>query len=357
MNSMPRTGRGSKKVWQLPNDMSTHLLEASIRGLNLSPGWSAPEPFTECAEVADVSIHLAGFSATSPDGVLVTGSAASTICSPVARAYFELIERAAVIDCLARPRDHYRALDEDGNLVETLDHSDVFPESPEPDRWQYSRSNGIAAAPTFARAHSAARMELVERDRVLRSWFGGTAPRRLVGLRAGQRVFADSQYAVELYSFSEESTERGVSAVVGMFAFPKCDTVPFVVGTGAGTSLFTAVRRAARECVQRLGFLWGEPIPTVPPGFEPTPLYHQELYLCPSMQPRLRAWLDGRHQAGRTPAPRTSHRRYVDLTPEHLRSRIRVVKALPAGELPLTFGRPSPARAQDHESYGVHPIA
>jgi len=276
----------------------------------------------------------------------------------VTRAFFELLERAAVVDRLACPRDAYEALDENGIPVGRLGHTEVFPESPEPERWQYSRSNGVAAAPTFARARLAARLELVERDRVLRSWFGGVAPRRLHRIRAGHRVFADHLYSVELYSFPENRAEGGRRDVVGMFAFPKCETVPFVVGTGAGPSSFSAVRRATRECVQRLGFLWGEPIPAAPPGFEPTPLYHQELYLCPSMQPRLRAWLNGHHDRSHAKStPSTEHPCYVDLTPEHLLSRIRVLKALPAGELPLTFGRRPAFCENDAESYGVHPIA
>lgn len=342
---------------QPPNEMlPKHSREDSSFGLQLPPGWSPPEPFEECAEISGTSIRLAGFSSISPDGKLVTGSAASTSSSPAARAFFELLERAAVIDRLACPRDFYEALDEHGIPVGRLSHGEVFPESPDPERWQYSRSNGVAAAPTFARARLAARMELVERDRVLRSWFGGSAPRRLFGLRTAQRIFDDRLYSVELYSFPEGPAERARGAVVGMFAFPKCETVPFVVGTGAGPSLFSAVRRATRECVQRLGFLWGEPIPAVPPAFEPTPLYHQELYLCPSMQPRLRSWLSGHHHRGRSVPASTRRPCYVDLTPEHLLSRIRVVKALPAGELPLTFGLQPPSWEWD-ESYGVHPIA
>jgi hypothetical protein len=48
---------------------------------------------------------------------------------------------------------------------------------------------------------------------------------------------------------------------------------------------------------------------------------------------------------------------FADLTPEHLLSRLWVVKALPRDELRLTFGRNHPDVEARRQRHGVHPIA
>jgi hypothetical protein len=81
------------------------------------------------------------------------------------------------------------------------------------------------------------------------------------------------------------------------------------------------------------------------------------------MQPRLRAWLDGEHTSMRCPssAPPAGDRPAnpcADLTPPQLADRVWVAKAIPWGELPLTFGRGNPdLLVEAPEPLRVHPIA
>ena len=53
---------------------------------------------------------------------------------------------------------------------------------------------------------------------------------------------------------------------------------------GARCEVHEAVAAATCECLQRLGFLWGEAIPQDLPAFAPTPDLHQEYYLHPPHQ-------------------------------------------------------------------------
>jgi hypothetical protein len=119
------------------------------------------------------------------------------------------------------------------------------------------------------------------------------------------------------------------------------------------------MRTAERECLQRLAFLWGEPIPKELPAFETSPSFHQDFYLCPQSHGLLRAWLSGQHDEGAPSATRVPTRKsgFANLTPEHLRGQIWVVKALPVSELPLAFGRRHPGIAARLQRRGVHPIA
>jgi hypothetical protein len=162
-----------------------------------------------------------------------------------------------------------------------------------------------------------------------------------------------------VYRFPDATRADASSVeVAGVFAFPKRDMVPLAFGTAASSTLAEAVARAWQECVQRLAFLWGEAIPTDVPQFEPTPSYHQDLYLCPRMHGRLRAWLEGGHQKDvscEASAP-PGDNPFADLTPEHLRGKISVVKALPLSELQLAFGRHCPGIEPRLQRGSVHPI-
>lgn len=337
-------------------DAALETLRRLKEELPLAPHWGPIEPFVESVEVDGLLLHSVGLHAASDRGADATGSAATRTEPPMERAYFELLERTAILDAMSRERE-VSVIDDLGKQLGSARRDLVFPETPCPEQWRYSLSNGVAAARTIERATKAARAELVERDSVLRSWFGGKAP-----TRHAPRSLTDwcprNTYDVEIYSFENDGPSAEL-VVAGVFAFPRCAETPLVYGLGAARDLDQAIQRAGGECQQRLAFLWGEALPAEVPAFAPTASYHQELYLWPASHTRLRAWLCGEHAHGAplVAKPSRASSRFVDLTPEHLISRAWVVKALPQSEFQLTFGRGHPDVPPALQRYGVHPIA
>src|SRR5690606_37386684 len=99
----------------------------------------------------------------------VAGSAAGLGAFPVRRAYFELLERSAVLDAIATPRVAYPVLDARGAPTAECARDRVFPEVHD-SSWAYSKSNGVAVGPDWPSACRAARAELFERHAVLGAW-------------------------------------------------------------------------------------------------------------------------------------------------------------------------------------------
>jgi hypothetical protein len=314
----------------------------------------------DAVNVPGLTLNLVGLLARAEDGREALGSAGARDELPIARAYFELFERIAVLDAQARPRERYMAWRADGER-ESLSFAEVFPEAPAGAAYQYSRSNGVAAGPTVQQACEAASAELVERDRLLRAWYGQALPVRCSLPDDAAFTALEPWYEFEAYSFPSRIQRTGEFSVAAVFGFPKLSEVPLVFGTAAGTTHARALNGAQRECLQRWGFLWGERIPSAAPAFSPTADYHQEFFLWPAMHATVRCFLSGAHSgldrlgviAERSEAPH----RFVDLSPA---TGARVVRAVPgpSAELPLTFGRGHPsARGALPESLCVHLLA
>jgi hypothetical protein len=334
---------------------------ASLRAeFPLAARWRAPEVFTETLALGGLEFGLVGLCAESTDGRQVTGSAGSVQDSALIRAYFELSERAALLDAYDGSDYRFRTFDATGQPLGYARRSELFPESPAPEEWQFSKSNGAAAGASWADACSRARWELIERDRVLGAWEGETAPCRLPSMLCGMPRELEQYYDFEAYGFPSSHAPRAFACeVAGVFGFPKMKAAPLVYGFGARATSAEAISAAAVECLQRLGFLWGESIPESEPPFAPTPEFHQEYFLHPKRHIELLAWLKGAHHAPRramTPIGETGQaRRFVDLTPRGLRQKLAVVKALPQGERPLRFGR-FPHGSGRVRELGFHPI-
>jgi hypothetical protein len=342
-------------------------LERLVAEFPLPSNWEPPALFLHTTNIRGVDIHLAGLTAVDRAGQVVTAGAGQLAGSPVARAYFELVERVSIVEAMSGQRSHreYVISDARGHHIGTGSHGTVFPSSSEQTRWQYAKSNGVAVGRAWADACQRARWELTERDRVLRSWYGEVEPVRITipdGLVPGE--LAD-EYDLEAYSF-HESAELDIASpgirVAGLFGFPKTERVPLTCGFGARDSLPDALVAATLECIQRLGFLWGEEIPQAEPRFSPTPDFHQDFFLHPPSQRRLRDWLAGGHGCFRgqlTFQRADSHRPgFVDLTLHALRGKLFAAKAIPSGELPLTFGYGHPRiRGDLPTALSVHPIA
>jgi ribosomal protein S12 methylthiotransferase accessory factor YcaO len=328
-------------------DDPAEILRQLLARYPLPPSWRTPELFSDVTTVAGVRVHAVGCCSEHPSGASVTGSAASLAGPDTARAYFELLERSAVMDAIRRDAVHAVRL-RDGTWGGRLSAAEIFPQSPEPEVWRYARSNGVALGLDHAEACTRAEWELIERDRILRSWHGETRP---AAVQEPLAVAALPPALVEVYEFraclfppGDDDCAPDGAAVAGVFGFPRQERAPLIFGFGARAGAGDALGAAGRECIQRLAFLWGEDIPAGDPPFAPTAEFHQEYFLQPRRHQTLQHWLShGRHDAAR-PVPRAPlasarGRGFADLTPAALRGKIAIVKALPRAELPLCFGR------------------
>lgn len=314
------------------------------------------ETFFETVSVNGVDIHLAGI-ATELRGECATGSAAALDCAPVLRSYMELVERLSILAAFRKERTHFTLRDRSGKAGVSVASDIVFPLNPEPSSWRWARSSGVAVGSTWEVASARARLELVERDRVLRSWYGQSKP-ELVAIANGIiPPGLDALYSFEAYSFGPLDD----IAVAGLFGFSRAASVaPTLLGFAARHDLSSALEAAFRESLQPLGFLLGEDLPATVPEPSATPDFHQDYFLFPPHAELLHTWLRGEHSrhTGALIASLPSEPDYVDLTPAALRSELFVAKAIPAGHVPLAFGPTHPlASGALPAELRVHPIA
>jgi hypothetical protein len=337
------------------------VLDRLLAEFSLPEGWSFAPPFMEVATVLGVDFFLCGFLAQRADGLEVTGSAADFRVAPVERAFFETLERIATVQADAEG-GMANLVDAEGHFLGRVDVSELFPKSTEPQTYVFAKSNGMAIHRDRHKAIQSAFNELVERDRILRSWFGGPAPQ----VFAEPGFVPDAQlaagYNFSSYLFSNETAHGSEIAVAGFFGFPIDPKFPLVYGFGAASAPELAAAKARDGGLQRLGFLWGEELPTVEPDFSPTGLFHQELYLNSIFsEKKLGHWLSGGHvRTMPIQWPRLAQAAaagYADLTPSVWQGRLSVIKAVDPKLLPLFFGRAfhgSPALGDLGET--VHPI-
>jgi hypothetical protein len=297
----------------------------------LPPHAGALDMFTECVEIDELRVYVVGLSVVLANGSLVTGAAASLVAPPRERSYFELLERLAL----------------SGEGVE-LDAAGVA----------RSKSNGVALNDGFERAARRAQLELIERDRVLRSWYGGARPRILRGVRAWPGSL-ERHYDLEVCCFEEGiDREEGGVQVVGIIAFPRDPSVPLSMGFGARDSLEEALDAAVAELLQQIAFGWGEPVPSVPPQAVPSPEFHLDFYAYPPHSELLAAWLAGAHEGMGPALPRAAGEfRFIDITPTWMGRGLRVVRATHPAAIPLVFGLGHPWFPDLPECMRVQPIA
>jgi hypothetical protein len=285
------------------------------------------ESFLQRVTVGELELFMVGLVAGAGP-TMATGAAAAAGGFPIERAYFELIERSSLLAARASQAP----------LLER-------------DR----AGNGVALHRSWAEACDAALCELIERDRVLRSFAGEVKPARLALGGASFAAAIEEHYSVEAYGFDPRRRKLRHRAA-GVFLWPRRPDLPLVYGFAAARDVGAAQASAAREALQRLAFLWGEALPSSPPSAAASPDYHQEHYLYPAHHPRLRTWLAGRPGSRRMRFERGfdgERARFIDLTPDDLSGGLVVAKACAAAARPLIFGRPGPATAGTHP----HPLA
>jgi hypothetical protein len=300
--------------------------------------WSKPEFIHDIIKINNVPIEIVGLSSKNKQNQEVTGSAGgytyklSNVFN-LPRAYYELLERTTIIDSI-----------NSGKLI-----------LPTP---QHSKSNGIAAGTTPLSTQDSARFELIERDSILRSWFGQIKPKEY------ENVYTYIAFPKELNEFYEfkfytfTNKINNLTEVVGVFGFPKKLKYPLVYGFGADRFLEDAAYKAERECIQRLGFLWNEEIPKSKPKAYVSPMFHQDYFLYPKNHKKIINWLDGKTENYLGEYEKKNPEfRYIDLTPKHLRGKMHVVKAECNDCLPLIFGGGDYYGENIPKKLRVHPIA
>lgn len=331
-------------------------LEHSLHARPLPDGWTPAECLEDSVVVDGVELFRAGWASTSRTGLEVTGSAADREPESRRRAHFELLERIATVEAIEQVQSHLSIFDVDKEVVGTTSRSEAFPESEQPERWRFARSNGVALHRGWEAACDHARAELVERDRVLRSWYGGAAP---ILVEVPPALATAGSY--DWQAFVVPASEAGwcVDVVVaGVVGFPKRGERPLVMGYGAAKDHASALAKAEREALQSLAFLWDESVPSAPPPLTPSALGHLEWWLYPGHHELLRRWLAGENAKLESSLGGTEGDErivFVDLTPSWLSDDYKVVKALSTRAAPLKFGdAPTPERVPD--TLRVHPI-
>jgi hypothetical protein len=336
----------------VPND-STSITTSCV--FPLLDGWTLSEAVDDAVTADGIALRRAGVASRKTDGTELTGSAASLDGAPIERARYELLERMATVDAISGMTVDWKVWSSERTPRGVVSSAEAFPESACPERWRFARSSGVALHCDWDSACKAAREELAERDRVLRSWYGETVPAPVEA--PAQLVVASSyEWSAFLLPAPERSWSEDV-VVAGVIGFPRCD-VPLVLGYGAGTAADVALRKAVGEALQSLAFLWGEPAPQAEPELSPSALGHLEWWLYPGHHDQLKRWLDGQHARyatnERTQTVTQRETTYLDLTPKGL-DRHRVVKAMSPAALPLAFGA-CPFGEHLPSSLRVHPI-
>jgi hypothetical protein len=324
----------------------------------LPEGWSAPERVEDAVDADGARLFRVGLASSSVYGEAV-GSAADWISSPAERSAYELLERIALLEAAAAPESLWTTRAAGGDSIGVVRGSEVFPASPEPTRWTHARSSGVALHVDWKNACIRAEQELIERDRLQRSWLGEIVPRVVPLDPLPLPLSSTRSYDWRAYSFPANYDDGTGIDVVGIFGFPTTPNAPLVFGYGARHSPERALEAAVSEAAQLLAFLWGEPIPDALPEPGPTPMAHLERFQFPPMHERLRRWLGGGHRAYRgglpTPAPMAHATRFVDLTPSWSKGRFAVARAIGGAALPLTFGR-APVFGHLPDDLCMHPI-
>ncbi|MBL8741910.1 MAG: YcaO-like family protein [Myxococcales bacterium] len=324
----------------------------------LPDGWAPPQLIHDSIAAAGLLLHRVGVATQAPTGEEVTGAAVETGAAPIARGFYELLERVSTMEAIAASASFTTRL-ENGDSTGATSPREIFLESADPSRWRYARSNGVAIHDSWARACERALLELIERDRVLRAWYGETSP-IAIEMPSGTALDGLNHYDLHAVSFPRPphvELGRGIE-VVGVFGFPEQTEAPLLLGFGARRTRAEALGAAATECLQALGFLWGEAFPVERPALGPTPSAHAEALLYPPHHGALRRWLEEGHGRFRRPGserPTEGATTFTDLTPCWLRGMF-VAKATSPQALPLAFGD-SPFVQHLPTELRAHPIA
>jgi hypothetical protein len=338
------------------------LMDTYAQTYPLPPGWRLAEKLMETHTCGVISVDLLGLIAQSAQAphTQVTASAGSIQGDAngiAVRAYFELLERVALLDALAQPAQMHKVFTLTGQEMQTRSLAELFPESPRPAEWVYAKSNGVAAHTERDQACWRAYKELAERAIILRSWYGRVAPCTRCPLALLPSALSKQMDAQKLSLYEFSTPSDGISCIG---AFIKVPQGFWAYGFASAKRSEAAALAAVEEAFQRLGFLADETVVEALPEFSPTPDYHQEYYLSAIGTERIEQWLQGAFfgEAGEIskPLPEYNQCFFVDLTPASLQGKCYVIKAFHQDITPLAFGfYPHYRRRGENDSF-PHPI-
>lgn len=318
-------------------DMMPNQLQQPI----LPQKWKIEEEVSDHLQFSDVSLFRCGMTA-SGQGKMISASAAGLsqdMSNVHARCSYELMERISILQALANEEGFFSIYDLSASKIGELKTHDCFHQSPHPDLWQYAKSNGVAAGRSFQDSALRAAAELVERDRILRSWYSNSAPKNLSQSAPAELTFLSEHFDFRVVKFTDDFE---FFQVVAVFGFPRNGERPMIFGFGCSASLDAALSKASSEFLQRLCFLWEEVLPEITPDFSPSPHFHQEHYLYPLNQVEIKNWLNGESNIVPVPTIGLKDFHFVDLTPVDQRGKLCVLKAIHPRLIHLTFGRWNP---------------
>lgn len=327
--------------------------------------WTVTETFRNQVTIERLNIILDGISATHATYGDVVGSAAYLQMQPTNESWFELLERITIVEAIGSGLERFRLRDpKSGQAKGFLARTLIFPETHMEAKglYQFAKSNGVALDMTWERACQKAAFELLESHLVLNSWLGVTRPVDVPAPSAPSVTKLSRIYDVRWISFGQQNADCFASPVhaCGVFLFPKDNQMhPLAFGLGAELRLEEALLKAEREAIQRLGSLWGKEIPRQVSELTPSPLCHQEYYLCPENHPVILDWLDGlfAKSAEALPPSETATLAFADLSMGQPRQ-FQVAKAYSNAVIPLIFGTwPERGFSRLDRRRQLHPIA
>lgn len=329
-------------------------LDTVASSFPLSAHWQTPQIFSDKLALGDLEISMLGISAAGVKSGGVSASAVSLQGPPLKRAWFELVERSAILDFFAAMPTELEVF-EFGGRSERWPVAKVFGGETETSR--LSKSNGVASHTQKLEACASAYRELLERDQVLRTWLGWQEV-VTIDCHFSARPQLESLYHLTTVEFYRSSQ----TTVLGIFGVPKNRALhPFICGFGSAATFPQALEKAVSELLQRLAFLWGEPLPATVPEKTPTALFHQEWSLTPQGIRTIEKWLAGQMPRVIAPCETTpppfERTYFVDMTPPHLVGKVVVVKAYHPDLLPLYFGDFPKSFGDVLPELAVHPIA
>lgn len=329
-------------------------MEVVAEGITLSRNWQKPQVFSDKLVLGELEIAMLGISAVGVENGGVSASAVSLHGPPLKRAWFELVERSAILD-------FFGAMPSEVNVFQLNGGSQVWPMDKvfgeETQASRLSKSNGVASHSQKLEACASAYRELLERDQVLRTWLGWKEV-KTIDCEFDSRAELQKLYSLTIVEFFKSAH----TIVLGIFGIPQDRSKhPFICGFGAAASLSAAIHKAESELLQRLAFLWGEELPTSIPERAPTALFHQEWSLSPQGIETIEEWLAGRMPrmpaARDTTPPPIERVFFIDMTPRHMVGKCVVAKAYSPDLLPLYFGEFPKSFGDVLPELAIHPIA